>query len=96
MELKGLLREIHWIEWQLRKFEDRYAVRSEDFYKAMEAGELADFDDIDDPHFHDFMEWHGLCKAWHWRQETYQDLLRRHSLVEQLRTAPMAAWGVRC
>ena len=67
MELKELLREIHWIEWQLRKFEDRYGVRSEDFFKAMEAGELADFDDIDDPHFHDFMEWHGLCKAWHWR-----------------------------
>ena len=55
MELKELLREIHWIEWQLRKFEDRYGVRSEDFFKAMEAGELADFDDIDDPHFHDFM-----------------------------------------
>ena len=37
MELKELLREIHWIEWQLRKFEDRYGVRSEDFFKAMEA-----------------------------------------------------------
>ena len=47
MELKELLRELHWIEWQLRTFEDRYGVRSEDFFEAMEAGELAEFDDID-------------------------------------------------
>ena len=32
MELKELVREIHWTEWQLRTFEDRYGVRSEDFY----------------------------------------------------------------
>ena len=71
MELKELVREIHWIEWQLRSLEDRYGVRSEHFFKAMEAGELADFDDIDDPHFRDFLEWHGLCKAWYWRQKVY-------------------------
>lgn len=44
-------------------------MRSEDFYKAMEAGELEDFDDIDDPRFHDFLEWHGLVKAQRWRAE---------------------------
>ena len=91
MELKELVREIHWTEWQLRTFEDRYGVRSEDFYKAMEAGELEDYDDIDDPHFADFMEWHALYKAWIWRQQAYQNLLARQSLVEQLRTAPIAA-----
>lgn len=91
MELKELVREIHWIEWQLRSLEVRYGVRSEDFFRAMEAGELADFDDIDDPHFRDFLEWHGLCKAWHWRQRVYENTLQRQSLIEQLRTAPAAA-----
>ena len=91
MELRELVREIHWIEWQLRTFEDRYGVRSEDFYQAMEAGELDDFDDIDDPRFRDFLKWHGLFKAWQYRQITYRDQLERRTLVEQLRTAPIAA-----
>lgn len=91
MELRELVREIHWIEWQLRTFEDRYGVRSEDFYRAMEAGELEDFDDIDDPHFRDFLTWHGLFKAWQYRQIAYSDQLERRSLVEQLRMAPAAA-----
>lgn len=64
MELRNLIREIHWIEWQLRTFEDKYGVLSRDFYQAMEAGQLSEFDDGEDPRFHDFLEWHGLYKIW--------------------------------
>ena len=35
-----------------------------DFYRAMEAGELSDLDDGEEPRFHDFLEWHGLYKIW--------------------------------
>ena len=45
MERQQLIREIHWIEWQLRTFEDKYGVLSPDFYQAMEAGTLSGFDD---------------------------------------------------
>jgi hypothetical protein len=85
MELQQLIREIHWIEWQLRAFEDRYSLLSQDFFQAMESGQLSEFDDGKDPHFHDFLEWHGLYKVWLNREQAYRDLLRRQSLPEQLR-----------
>ena len=56
MELQQLIREMHWIEWQLRTFEDKYGVLWRDFYQAMESGQLSEFDDGKEPHFHDFLE----------------------------------------
>jgi hypothetical protein len=91
MELQQLIREIHWIEWQLRAFEDKYGLLSQDFFQAMESGQLSEFDDGEDPHFHDFLEWHGLYKVWLNREQTYRDLLRRQSLPEQLRRVIAAA-----
>jgi hypothetical protein len=38
MELRQLVREIHWIEWQLRSFEDKYGLPSKDFHRAMGRG----------------------------------------------------------
>lgn len=87
MELLQLIREIHWIEWQLRTFEDKYGVLSRDFYQAMESGQLSEFDDGEEPHFHNFLEWHGLYKIWLKREQTYRELLRRQPLREQLRRA---------
>lgn len=91
MTLQQLLREIHWIEWQLRAFEDKYGVRSHDFYRGMEAGELAEFDDGESQSFQDFLEWHGLHKLWLRRARAYDELLSRQSLVEQLRHTLLAA-----
>jgi len=85
MELRQLVREIHWIEWQLRAFEDKYGVLSRDFYRAMESGQLLEFDDGEEPHLNDFLEWHGLYKVWLKRERTYRDLLRQQSLPGQLR-----------
>ncbi len=70
MELQQVIREIHWLEWQLRTFEVKYDVRSEDFYRAMESGELSEFDDGEEPYFPDFIEWHGLYKVWLQREQT--------------------------
>lgn len=90
MELQKLIREIHWIEWQLRTFEDKYGLLSPDFYQAVESGQLSEFDDGDDPHFHDFLEWHGLYKIWLNRERAYRNLLQQRSLLEQLRQRPVA------
>ncbi len=87
MELRKLIREIHWIEWQLRTFEDKYGVLSRDFYQAMEAGQLSEFDDADDPRFQDFLEWHGLYKVWLKRDRTYREQLRQQPIAGQLRLA---------
>ncbi|MBN1486841.1 MAG: hypothetical protein JW981_04315, partial [Anaerolineae bacterium] len=69
MKLQELIREIHWIEWKLRAFEDKYNVLSQDFYEAMESGRLSEFDDADTPQFYDFLEWHGFYKIWLERQQ---------------------------
>jgi len=91
MELQQLIREIHWIEWQLRTFEDKYGILSQDFHQAMESGQLSEFDDGKDPHFRDFLEWHGLYKVWLGREQTYHELLRQRSLTDQLRRALVTA-----
>ena len=91
MELQQLVRELHWLEWQMRVFEDRYGVLSRDFYRAMEAGELSDLDDGEEPRFHDFLEWHGLYKVWLKREQSYRQSLHRQSILEQLRNLPAAA-----
>ncbi len=91
MELQQKVRELHWLEWQLRALEDKYGLLSEDFYAAMEAGELEEFDDGEDPHFHDFLEWHALYKIWLDRAQTYRAELKRQSLPDQLRCMSEAA-----
>lgn len=91
MNLQQLIREIHWLEWQLRTFEDKYGVLSQDFYRAMESGQLDEFDDADDPRFHDFIQWHGLMKTWMGRKQAYDKQLVERPVPEQLRQAPMLA-----
>jgi hypothetical protein len=91
MELGQLVREIHWIEWQLRSFEDKYGILSKDSYEAMESGQLSEFDDGESPQFADFLEWHGLYRVWLSREQSYHDLLQRQSLPAQLRRATAVA-----
>jgi hypothetical protein len=91
MELRQLVREIHWVEWQLRIFEDKYGVLSSDFYQAMESGQLSEFDDGESPQFDDFLEWHGLYKIWLNREQRYRDLLRQRALPEQLQQMTASA-----
>lgn len=75
MDLQKLIRELHWLEWQMRKYEDKYGLRSSDFYAAMESGQLAEFDDADHLAFQEFIEWHGLYKVWLNREQRYCDSL---------------------
>jgi len=91
METQNLVRELHWLEWQMRTFEDRYGVLSRDFYQAMEAGDLSEFDDDTESRFQDFLEWHGLYKIWLKREQIYRRLLPPQAIVKQLRTLPLPA-----
>ena len=84
MTLQQLVRELHWLEWQMRKFEVKYSLRSSDFYAAMEAGQLAEFDDMDQLAFQEFMEWHGLYKVWLKREKRYHEFLAQQPSIPQL------------
>jgi len=90
VKLEQLVREIHWIEWELRAFEDKYGVLSRDFYQAMETGQLSDLDDGEGPHFHDFLEWHALYKIWLRREQSYRESLHQRTLPEQLHRRVLA------
>lgn len=90
MNLQDLIHEMHFLAEQLRKFEDKYGILSRDFYEAMEGGQLAEFDG--EPNYHqDFLTWHGLYKAWLYREQQYRRLLKRRPIVEQLRAVPIPA-----
>ena len=91
MKRRQLIREIHWIEWQLRSYEEKYGLLSKDFYQAMEAGQLSEFDDGESPEFADLLKWHGLYKVWLSREQAYRDLLRQQPLPAHLRHAATAA-----
>lgn len=84
MDLQKLVRERHWLEWQMRKFEDKYGLGSSDFYAAMEAGQLAEFDEMDHPTFQEFLEWHGLYKVWLKREKRYHEYLEQQPSIPQL------------
>lgn len=77
MDLQKLVRERHWLAWQMRNYEDKYGLRSSDFYAAMESDQLAAFDDADHPAFQAFVEWHGLYKVWLKREQRYSAPVHR-------------------
>ena len=84
MNTQQLVRELHWLEWQMRKFEDKYGLLSSDFYAAMESGQLSEFDDMDHPAFQEFLEWHGLYKVWLKRAQSYRDTLGQQQSIPQM------------
>lgn len=90
MDLQDLVCEIHLLDEQLQIFEEKYGILSRDFYEAMIAGQLAEFDGEEGYH-QDFLRWLGLYKTWLHRQQKYQEILSRQSIVEQLRMASAVA-----
>ncbi len=63
MKIKELIEDMAGIETHLSRFEKRFGVKSEDFYRAMNAGELEEFDALDEYRM-DFIEWLALYKSW--------------------------------
>jgi hypothetical protein len=71
MTIDELIRSIHDLENYLKKFEEKYRLRSEDFYKLATAGQLEQSND--------FIEWLGVYEIKLKREQKYQ-----HRLAEML------------
>ena len=69
--LHVLLQDMSHLEAQLSRFETRFGVKSSDFYTAMMAGELDEFDALDDFRL-EFIEWLALYKTWLSLDEKYR------------------------
>lgn len=87
MELHELVIEMKLSERRLSLYEEKYGILSEDFYKALMAGKLAEYDEYDETRA-DFSRWKGIYETWLRRKKAYEDQLKKRDLTEVLRFYP--------
>ena len=63
METHELVIEMKLLERRITLYEEKYGVLSEDFYKALLAGELSRYDEFDETRA-DFSRWKGVYETW--------------------------------
>ena len=88
MEIHELVVEMKLLERRLTPYEEKYGVLSEDFYEALMAGKLEQYDDYDETRA-DFSRWKGLYETWLRRKQAYTDQIQRRDLPETLRFQPI-------
>ena len=89
MQLPDLLKDMGVLQEKLRHFEEKFGVKSEDFYQAMMRGELEEFDALDEYRM-DFVEWLALYKTWLSLDEKYRQLIARQPIAIQIKSAVAA------
>ena len=72
-ELRELVNDIGTIEKQMRQFERKYGVLSDEFHQAFVSGELSEFDAYDEYRM-EFLEWAALYQTRQKLEEKYQRL----------------------
>jgi hypothetical protein len=89
MKLTELIYDLSQLDIELSRFEKKFGVKSPDFYKAITAGELEEFDALDEYRM-EFIEWLSLYKTWLSLHEKYQQMINRQSIAIQIKTTVMA------
>lgn len=87
MEIHELVIEMKLLERRLTLYEEKYGILSEDFYDALMAGELANYDAYDETRA-DFSRWKGIFETWRRRKEAYRQQLQQRGFPEVLRFQP--------
>jgi hypothetical protein len=87
MEIYELIVEMKLLERRLTLYEEKYGVLSEDFYAALMAGKLSDYDAFDETRA-DFSRWKGIYETWLRRKKAYSEKIRHRELAEALRVQP--------
>jgi len=88
MDLYELVIEMKLLERRLTLYEEKYGVLSEDFYRALMAGELAQYDEYDETRA-DFSRWKGIYETWQRRKQAYTEQLRQRKFSAALRFQPV-------
>jgi hypothetical protein len=89
MKLLELIQDISQLEMELSRFEKKFGVKSIDFYQAITAGELDEFDALDEYRV-EFIEWLALYKSLMSLNEKYRQLITRQPIAIQIKTAVAA------
>jgi hypothetical protein len=87
MDIHELVIEMKLLERRLTLYEEKYGVLSEDFYAALTAGQLAEYDAYDETRA-DFSRWKGIFETWRRRREAYREQIQEHELAKVLRFQP--------
>ena len=87
MEIHELVIEMKLLERRLTLYEEKYGILSEDFYAALVAGQLADYDAYDETRA-DFSRWKGIFETWQRRKEAYRKQFQERKLAQVLRFQP--------
>jgi hypothetical protein len=87
MTLHELVIEMKLLERRLMLYEEKYGILSEDFYAALMAGQLAQYDEYDETRA-DFSRWKGIYETWLRRKEAYEAQLKQRAVTEVLRFQP--------
>jgi len=87
MDIYELIIEMKLLERRLTLYEEKYGILSEDFYTALLAGELSQYDAYDETRV-DFSRWKGIYETWLRRKEDYTKKIRQRKLSETLRVQP--------
>ena len=87
METHELVVEMKVLERRLTLYEEKYGVLSEDFYNALMAGELAEYDSFDETRS-DFSRWKGIYETWLRRKNAYTEQIQRREVAQALRVQP--------
>ena len=87
MNIYELVIELKMLERRLTPYEEKYGVLSEDFYSALMAGKLEEYDAYDETRT-DFSRWKGIYETWMRRKKAYSEQIQQRNLVETLRFQP--------
>ncbi len=87
MEIHELVIEMKLLERRLTLYEEKYGVLSEDFYAALVAGKLAEYDAYDETRA-DFSRWKGIYETWRRRKEAYRKQLQEREFSNVIRVQP--------
>jgi hypothetical protein len=87
MEIHELVVEIKLLERRQTLYEEKYGVLSDDFYRALMAGKLDDYDAYDESRA-DFSRWKGIYETLQRRIAAYRKQLEGRELAKVLRVQP--------
>ena len=87
MQIHELVLEMKMLERRLTLYEEKYGILSEDFYHALQTGELEPYDEFDETRS-DFSRWKGIYETWHRRKKKYDTQIQSHGIVQSLRVQP--------
>lgn len=87
MDIYELVLEMKLLERRLTLYEEKYGVLSEDFYAALMAGELEEYDEYDETRT-DFSRWKGIYEVWLRRKQAYHRQLKAQDLARTMRYQP--------